>query len=576
MKTGDSSSRSTAPALSSTPAVPPLRNDSSKLARGTSPVGRERRLQTILLATLLSTPALHAQTEMPRIDAIVEVRVASIDVVVTDAKGKHVKGLTRDDFEVIEDGKAKEITGLSEYGDTSPTDASAPTEPPPLRMVVFFDAFSTSTFERKRAASAISRLIDALRPQDSMMIVSWNRRMTIVSPSTADRQRLTAGLDRAVREVSLGSGSPIWWSQGAASSDGESIIPIGGGPAYSQNQTARRIQNRVQARVVANDLKQSVAALAAVLSPFAGTDGRKVLLLVTRGFSMRPGVELLDPDEAEDLLETENIDGPKLIETVARMANVAGVAVYGIHAAGLESGMSVEDTTFDIGEGRARSTASSLDSLNLLAATTGGRVAARTNDFTRDIEALTRDLSTYYSLGYRIDAHRVDRERAITVRTRNPAYIVRARRAFIERSFETEVADQVSANLFFPLAPNPLAVTATIGNPRPRKKNHVVVPVDVSIPYSGLSFVRRGKDLAADISLFISSADAKGETSGVQRFQRTVRVKPEELARITGKSFRYGLDLEVISPPGETKISIGVLDHLSKLSGHATVTMVMK
>ena len=46
MKTGDSSSRSTAHALATTPAVPPIRNDSAKLAH----MGRSRESQTTALA----------------------------------------------------------------------------------------------------------------------------------------------------------------------------------------------------------------------------------------------------------------------------------------------------------------------------------------------------------------------------------------------------------------------------------------------------------------------------------------------------------------------------------------------
>lgn len=81
---------------------------------------------------------------------IVEVRVINFDVVVTDASGNRVHGLTKDDFELFENDKPQEITNLSEFSTAPGT--SETTEAAPVRhIVIFFDVLSTTTFERKRA-----------------------------------------------------------------------------------------------------------------------------------------------------------------------------------------------------------------------------------------------------------------------------------------------------------------------------------------------------------------------------------------------------------------------------------------
>ena len=45
----------------------------------------------------------------------VSVRRVVVDVVVTDQKGKPVKGLTENDFQVLEDGKPQQIRSFDEH-----------------------------------------------------------------------------------------------------------------------------------------------------------------------------------------------------------------------------------------------------------------------------------------------------------------------------------------------------------------------------------------------------------------------------------------------------------------------------
>ena len=68
---------------------------------------RGNRLVTALL--FLAATAAHAQV----VESI-EVRVTSVDVVVTDRDGKPVTGLTKDDFEILEDKRPQKITNFYE------------------------------------------------------------------------------------------------------------------------------------------------------------------------------------------------------------------------------------------------------------------------------------------------------------------------------------------------------------------------------------------------------------------------------------------------------------------------------
>src|SRR5687767_5752198 len=62
-------------------------------------------------AAALQAPVLRAQGPQapPSVTFSVEVNYVDVDVVVTDEKGNFVPGLTRDDFEVFEDGKPQKV-----------------------------------------------------------------------------------------------------------------------------------------------------------------------------------------------------------------------------------------------------------------------------------------------------------------------------------------------------------------------------------------------------------------------------------------------------------------------------------
>src|SRR5437660_7646712 len=67
------------------------------------------RRQTLIVLVFLAIP-LFAQTP-PLIEKI-DVNVVNVDVTVTDRAGNPVRGLTRDDFEVFEDGKLQKISNF--------------------------------------------------------------------------------------------------------------------------------------------------------------------------------------------------------------------------------------------------------------------------------------------------------------------------------------------------------------------------------------------------------------------------------------------------------------------------------
>jgi VWFA-related protein len=497
---------------------------------------------------------LALQATMPRVDEIIEVRLINFDVVVTDADGNHVRGLTRDDFELVENGERQQISNLSEIH-LDPT-APAGDPVPPRRIVVFVDALSTDTFARKRACRAMAAfLARELHPGDDATVVLWNRTLTTLVPATNDAERLAAGLRKAAEQVSAGRLPALLRERGG---------------------TEARVRERMYRNIHRQELVATARAVNGVLSNLAGTDGRKALVLITEGMSISPG---RDAQELADLgpIDPDDALAMSTVSDIAQTANAAGVPLYLIHAPGLESGMSVEDTSPSAALRRVQYGASdSSQGLLYLANRTGGIAAVNSNEFKDALVRISRDLSSYYSLGYRVQARRVDRERNVTIRTRDPRHHVRARRSFMERSFEREVADTVLSSLFFPGRMNQLGIAVVTGTVVRQGGKRLKVPVDVKIPLAALTFEPYGDGFAADVTVFIAAADPQGAASSVEQFRRRIPITREGLSTLTGKHYTYGLDVDLRAESRDNRFAVAVLDNVSKMTGVATADVKKK
>jgi len=127
---------------------------------------------------------------------VVESRVAEVAVqlAVTDHSGKPVRELSRDDLQILDNGKPAAITQIRREDEV------------PLRLALVVDWSDSMRkdlgFERK---VALDFLRTALRPDtDRAMVVGFRYRVEVTQPLTGDVQRLEAGL-RPVAGVSLSS-----------------------------------------------------------------------------------------------------------------------------------------------------------------------------------------------------------------------------------------------------------------------------------------------------------------------------------------------------------------------------------
>lgn len=549
------------------------------------------RFVALTLAVLTATAPLSAQQKQqqpapatPLVERI-DVRVIDFDVVVTDRRGNFVSGLTKDDFEILENGVPKPVSNFYEVNNGTPKTAAVADEvggrietatPPPTtaeemkrRIIIYIDNLSLAPFNRNRVFTQMKEFLKtAMRPGDEAMVATYNRSMKVRVPFTRDAQQVTSILDAIATESGLGVN--------IRSERKQFEDRIRDAQSYEDAISSAR----TFASSVEHDLRQSVSSINALMSTLAGVEGKKILVLTSEGFPMEPGREMFAyvDDVAKEkqwngggssTLESMHFNSTSLIQSVAKTANANDITLYTIHAAGLvvNNDMSAENarpTSSIVSHAAATNTT---ESMQMMAEMTGGVASVNTNNFGGAFQRIQSDLGSYYSLGYRAGTERVDRQRYLSVRMKNRKDLrVRSRQTFVEKSVYAEMSDRVIANLLYRVKDNDLGIVARIGQPFPVEGGLFKVPVDIQIPMQSLTLLPQGEaEHVGGFDVYVVVGNKDNDMSDVATQTHQVRVPNARMGDLANKYYTY--TLELLIERGLNKISLGVVDQISNTSG---------
>jgi VWFA-related protein len=547
-----------------------------------------RATSAILIAALTAGPLAAQQkspqtpADLPKLVENIDVHVIGVDVVVTDKKGNPVTGLTKDDFQIFENGQEKTISNFYEIDGKVAKPAVAVTAPgaPPVaaaapkeeineqlrrRIIFYIDNLSLAPFNRNRVFKQMKDFVkDVMRPGDEAMVATYNRSLKVRVPFTRDPVQIQQTFDAIAGESALGI------------SNSSETKDVYGRIRDAQTYDDAISTARSYAQSVDHDLRQSVESINGLLTTLAGVEGKKLLVLTTEGLQIQPGREaftMID-EVARDkgwqssaALEAMSFNNNSLIESIAKTANANGITLYAIHAGGLAAGG--EGMTADNQQAISYNVTSSAlsnttESLQILAELTGGLATTRTNNFAGAFKNIERDLDSYYSLGYRAGTERVDRQRTLEVRVKNRAWNVRNRQTFVEKSTFQDMSDRVIANLLYRTKANDLGVRVVVKEPTPADELFKV-PVEVQIPVDNLTLLQQGEAYMGGFSIYVVVGNKDGDMSDVSRKSHQITIKVADFPKTKGRYYTYTLDL--MCERGLNKISIGVVDDVSNISG---------
>ena len=115
-----------------------------------------------------------------------DVPVVSIDVTALDGKDNLVNNLTKDDFLIYENGIPQEIRFFNPVST-------------PYHVFLLFDSSGSTLNNRDFMRNAAAKLIENLRPQDSIAVGSFADNFQLNLPWSTDHKKAAAALDAVAR-----------------------------------------------------------------------------------------------------------------------------------------------------------------------------------------------------------------------------------------------------------------------------------------------------------------------------------------------------------------------------------------
>jgi hypothetical protein len=196
--------------------------------------------------------------------------------------------------------------------------------------------------------------------------------------------------------------------------------------------------------------------------------------------------------------------------------------------------------------------------LQLLAEQTGGVAAINTNDWKANLDELSRDFTSYYSLGYRTSGAAVDKPHRIEISVKRKGLTVRYRKSLLEKTPETRIAETVLSALDYPRDDNPLGVSVRVDASTPYQRDTYILPVHIVLPIGKLGLVPSGDKYVGSYLVYLIVRDSAGDKSDLQVQHENLTVPANELKKAQTKD--HGYDLKLVVRSGAQRLSLAVRD----------------
>jgi VWFA-related protein len=508
-------------------------------------------MRRIVLVTcvIAVAAALNAQQLTEKLD----VNLVNVDVTVT-SHGKPARGLTRDDFEVLEDGVPQTITNFYAIEGTRAKPAavpalqaeapiSAPSEEERFRrkVLVIIDNRHTSRHNRDVALQKLEEFINDRFASGTYdwSIAMISDRAYLILPLTSDKDRIHQALatvrdamaERTMREIAatdarlvqtvetadrpigsdgIGAATALTTTPNGTTiySDAAGINPNSSSGALIKRmfETGKRFEQAADVGITYNSIRD-------VTRSFANSPGRKMLLLLTGNFSDEEN-PLGAVEQAEASRHTARLTS--LRERLIREANASNASLYIIDTEGLKtlnasSDLDQYQSNAAVFGDFAGSRSTVGGPLYWIARNTGGRFF-NGNFVDRSLRDFDTGSSDFYSLAYRPN-HPIDgKYHTITVRLKNPGReSLVYRQGYSAVSVDRQLARAMTSTMAAEMQPSTMPVTMLLGSASaPDGQGGVIVPIQAAVPSSALLFVPVKQGLVAHVDFYVSVFDARG------------------------------------------------------------------
>ena len=536
-----------------------------------------RRILSVMVCLAMAATAmirLHGQQPAQTAPAFRStVNLVMVDVVVRDKKGAVVTGLKSDDFQLLEDGKPQEIRTFA-LEQISPTaqpieraaaltgvapgvGVSAPATPSPLTsadvaghrlLTLLFDTSSMQPEDVQKAADAAIKWVDEqMTTADLVAVASVGSTLQVLSDFSGDKEQVHAVLTAF------------------SGADGTAFAAVDASTAATDEAAGGQTTDSTAADVSAQELDTfnndvRLRALKTLAEALAPIQQKKAILYFSAG------------------MQRNGTDNQVELRAAVNAAVRANVAIYPVDARGLQAVVPGGSARQGSRGGLSAFTGSAVanqfstlaaqqETLTTLAADTGGKAFLDSNDFGEAFGQVTKDISSYYILGYAsTNDSRDGRYRRITVRLRGRSDLkVEAREGYYaDRDFahtargdrEAQLQEQLSMQI--PATDVPMFVTAGWFRLAP---DRYYVPISVAVPGSAVPPASGQAAVTLDVAGFIRDE----RNFPVGRIRDTMTVPSAGAQSLAARQVLYQTGVSL--PPGRFSMKLVVRENATGQMG---------
>jgi VWFA-related protein len=415
------------------------------------------------LLTAVSGAILLAQTPSFR----VATRLIQVNVIVTDRHGDPVTGLTKDKFEIFDQGRPQKIVFFTEQ---RPQPSAAPprvgtgalvfsnrpddrSEGSHSMTVVLFDRLNTRFEESAFAKARLEKFLSGVRPDDRIALYGLSSGLVVLHDFTDD----AATLKRALDEFKPVESRETTVTTFKESNTGHPIMDF-------FNNKGDQVASDIY---MTGRVGRTAAALEAIANHLIGISGRKSLVWVSSAFPMTIGYFQKRIMGANPQKGYFNAD----VERAGRALSNANVAIYPADAKGLatltggafDASTSPNRIIYTVRPPAEQAPVIEIETMQNLAEATGGRIFINTNDIGGAVRRAIDDSLYTYTIAYYPDHDQWNGKfREIKMKVDRPGTEVRNRRGYLAVADTPTAGPPVSMDEIVrrPLPSTELAITA--------------------------------------------------------------------------------------------------------------------
>jgi VWFA-related protein len=579
-----------------------------------------------LCLILTSTPWAQQPTpdELTNPAVRVTTRLVLVDVIITDKSGQRVKGLGKDDFTILENGKPQKLsTFVAEERGFEASSKAAPALPehiytnrPEYSMpsgpitIILLDGLNTPIADQGYARSQMLKYLGTqLKPGQPVAVYTLANSLRLLQDFTDDVALLKAAAEQFTPqksvEMQLEDVQKVLPNLKAM---GDSSVRGGGPGANGARLVLLRMSEFLSEQAkfaIEIRAERTMAALKLLSRRVAGYPGRKNLIWVSAGFPLDITSQIVQmTTDVDALAQANTAAAPQVrveksfegqLHQLAAELTDAQMSVYSVDARGVigstladassqgTNAVGLLQTGAEFGAQVARSstsTDSTQNTLLTLASESGGLTFKNRNDITTALASSVADGSSYYLLGYYPESKQWDGKfRKIQVKVNRPGVEVRHRMGYYasDPTLWAKAKDKGETELNAAMSLGAPTQTMVIFDSRvvpPPPSSKMTVPVEFLVnprTVSGEEMKDGGRHFVLEFHVAAYSDEGKLVTHKDTRMDAPI--KPDRLQAYLQQGIPFKADLDL--GPGQYHLRLAVRDNRTGYIGATEVPLVL-